>query len=165
MDDRAFDDFYQATRHRVVAFLYAITGDRADAQDVAQDAYERAWQRWAALSAYDDPEAWVRQVGYRLAISRWRKARNRITAHGRHGPDPHADPPSENTVMVIAALRGLPEDLRLVVAMHHLLDLPVATVARQTGTPVNTVKARLVRARKLMAERIGPRHTEEARNA
>ena len=61
-----FEEFYQATRHRLVTFLYAMSGDRADAQDAAQEAYVRAWQRWSSISAYDDPEAWLRTVGYRL---------------------------------------------------------------------------------------------------
>ncbi|HLL67711.1 MAG TPA: SigE family RNA polymerase sigma factor [Micromonosporaceae bacterium] len=165
MDERGFDEFYQSTRHRVVAFLYAICGDRADAQDIAQEAYQRAWQRWSTLCAYDDPEAWVRKVGYRLSLSRWRQTRNRLTSHRRHGPSSWAEPPSENTVAVVAALRKLPPDLRLVTTLHHLLDLPVAEVAHQTGTPVNTVKARLVRARKMLADLLSTEFSEELRHA
>jgi predicted RNA polymerase sigma factor len=67
MSDLGFEDFYESTRHRVVAFLYAIVGDRAEAQDVAQEAYARAWQRWNRVSSYGDPEAWVRVVGCRIA--------------------------------------------------------------------------------------------------
>ncbi|GAA4471480.1 sigma-70 family RNA polymerase sigma factor [Phytohabitans houttuyneae] len=150
-----FEDFYLGTRHRVVTFLYAMGGDRAEAQDAAQEAFLRAWQRWSTVARYDDPEAWVRTVGYRLCVNRWRKVRNRMVAYQRHGPQPPAPPPSEDTVALVDALRRLPEPERLAIALHHLLDLPVAEVAAQTGAPVNTVKSRLARGRRTLATLLG----------
>jgi RNA polymerase sigma-70 factor (ECF subfamily) len=161
-----FEEFYESTRHRVVAFLYAITGDRAEAQDAAQEAYARAWQRWNRLASYEDPEAWVRMVGYRLVVNAWQRARNRLLAHRRHGAavGQHQGDP-EDTLTVQAALRQLPPDQRLVVVLHHLLDLSVADIAHQTGIPVNTVKTRLIRGRRRMATLIGAELAEGATNA
>jgi DNA-directed RNA polymerase specialized sigma24 family protein len=119
-DDDGFEEFYRATRQRVMTFLYAMCGDRAEAQDAAQEAYVRAWQRWPVIAGYDDPEAWVRTVGYRLCASRWRKARNALVAHRRHGAGPPGEPPSENTVALVRALRQLPAADREVVVLHHL---------------------------------------------
>lgn len=93
MEQEAFDEFYSATRRRVVTFLYAVGGDLPDAHDVAQEAYARAWQRWRTVGGYADPEAWVRKVGYRLLINRWRKTRNRLAAYRRLPPEPHIEPP------------------------------------------------------------------------
>jgi RNA polymerase sigma-70 factor (ECF subfamily) len=160
-----FEEFYEGTRHRVVTFLYAVTGDRSEAQDVAQEAYARAWQRWANVSTYDDPEAWVRMVGYRLALKVWRKARNRFRAYRRHGPERDVRPPDETSVAVRAALRELPDDQRLVVTLHYLLDLPVADIARQTGVPLNTVKTRLSRGRQRLARLMNHDLAEEATSA
>lgn len=89
-----FDEFYAATAQRLVRQLYALTGDLGDAQDIAQEAYARAWQRWARVSKYEAPEAWVRTVGLRLAVSRWRNAQNAAVAWRRHGPP--ADQPGMN---------------------------------------------------------------------
>lgn len=160
-----FDEFYQATRHRLVTFLYAMSGDRAEAQDAAQETYVRAWQRWSDISTYDDPEAWLRTVGYRLCVNRWRKARNRMTAYRRHGPPPAVPPPREDTVALVAALKRLPFRERQAITLHHLLDLPVAEVAVQTGVPVNTVKTRLVRGRRTLAGLLGDEPTEEYAHA
>ncbi|RSM63969.1 SigE family RNA polymerase sigma factor [Actinoplanes sp. ATCC 53533] len=146
-----FEEFYTGTRHRLIMYLYAMTGDRAEAQDAAQEAYVRAWQRWSTVSSYDNPEAWVRTVGQRLCLNHWRKARNRIGAYLRHGTGPDADPPSENTVALISALKQLSVAERQAVAMHHLMDLSVAEVAAQTGVPVNTIKTRLARGRRALA--------------
>jgi RNA polymerase sigma-70 factor (ECF subfamily) len=146
-----FEDFYQGTRHRVATFLYALTGDRGEAQDAAQEAYARAWQNWSRVGSYEDPEAWVRMVGYRLAMNVWRKAANRFRAYRRHGTAHDVDPPGETTLMVRAALRDLPHEQRLVVVLHYVLDLPVAEISRQTGVPANTVKTRLARGRRRLA--------------
>jgi RNA polymerase sigma-70 factor (sigma-E family) len=153
--DDGFEDFYHGSRQRVVTFLYAMCGDRADAQDAAQEAYVRAWQRWSTVRTYDDPEAWVRKVGYRLCLNRWRKARNRIGAYRRHGAAAVVEPPSVDGVALVAALRKVPVSDREAVVLHHLLDLSVADVAAQTGVPVNTIKTRLVRGRRTLAALLG----------
>jgi RNA polymerase sigma-70 factor (ECF subfamily) len=150
-----FEEFYVGTRHRVVTFLYAMGGDLTEAQDAAQEAYARAWQRWHVVGEYADPEAWVRLVGYRLLVNRWRKARSRADAHLRHGPQRPAPAPGEDTVLLVRALRGLPERQRVAIALHHLLDLPVEEVARQLGISVNTVKAQLARGRRALAVYLG----------
>ncbi|QGN46255.1 SigE family RNA polymerase sigma factor [Micromonospora sp. WMMC415] len=163
--DEGFEEFYRSTRHRVVTVLYALGGDLSEAQDAAQEAYVRAWQRWSTISAYDDAEAWVRTVGHRLLINRWRKIRNGLSAYRRHGPDPATGPPSENTVALVTALRRLPAEQRQAIVLHHLADLSVADIAVQTGTPTGTVKARLARGRKTLATLLGTSFPEEVSHA
>jgi len=160
-----FEEFYQGSRHRVVTFLYALTSDRGEAQDVAQEAYARAWQNWSRVASYEDPEAWVRMVAYRLAMNVWRKATNRFRAYRRHGTGPDVEPPGETTLVVRAALRDLPEHERLVVVMHYVLDLPVAEISRQTGLPANTVKTRLARGRRRLASLMNIDLAEEGTRA
>jgi RNA polymerase sigma-70 factor (sigma-E family) len=160
-----FEEFYTGTRHRLITYLYAMTGDRAEAQDAAQEAYVRAWQRWSTVSGYDNPEAWVRTVAYRLCLNHWRKAKNRIVAYLRHGSDPDAEPPSEDTVALITALRQLSVAERQAVTMHHLMDLSVAEVAAQTGVPVNTIKTRLARGRRALASLLDEDAPEEYAHA
>jgi RNA polymerase sigma-70 factor (sigma-E family) len=164
-DVLGFEEFYEATRQRVGAFLYAIGGDLTEAQDAAQEAYTRAWERWNRVGSYDDPEAWVRMVGYRIMINAWQRARHRLLAHRRLGRPVPYEPAPETALTVHAALRALPPDQRLVVVLHYLLDLPVTEIARQTDVPVNTVKSRLSRGRSRLATMIGSDLPEEAANA
>lgn len=161
----SFDEFYRATRRRLVAFLYALSSDLADAHDVAQEAYTRAWQRWHTVGAYGDPEAWVRTVAYRLQLNRWRKARNRLVAYRRRGADPPVAPPSDDTLAVVRALRQLPSDQRLAIVLFHLLDLPVSEVADETGASISAVKARLARGRNNLSKLLDSRLPEEANHA
>jgi DNA-directed RNA polymerase specialized sigma24 family protein len=147
----SFDEFYRDTRERLLAYLYAAGGELAEAQDAAQEAYARAWQRWSSVSAMADPEAWVRTVGWRVLANRWRALRGRASAYRRHGVVPPLPGPSEDTVLLVTALRRLPEAQRLAIVLHHVLGLPVASVAVETGVPVGTVKARLARGRQALA--------------
>ncbi len=152
MSDTAdFDAFYRGARQRVLGFVYVLTGDLAEAQDAVQEAFIRAWQRWSAIREYERPEAWVRMVACRIATSRWRSMRSRLNAHRRHGVAAPVAVPGTETVEVVAALRQLPDEQRVAIALYYLVGLPVIEVARETGAPVGTVKARLARGRKALA--------------
>ncbi len=149
--ERGFDEFYAATAPATVRALHAMTGDLAEAQDVVQEAYARAWQRWSALARYDAPEAWVRTVAWRLAVSRARRARVGLGKLRRLGPAPDAPALDPDRVALVRALRAVPEAQRRAVVLHHVLGLSVAEVAAEVGAPEGTVKARLSRGRAALA--------------
>ena len=151
-DTEGFDAFYGASRRRVLHQMYAMTSNLADAQELTQEAYARTWQRWSSVSTYEDPEAWVRTVAWRLAASRWRKAKTGVAAMLRHGPPPHAPEPSVDNVALVTALRLIPEAQRRAIVLHHLGGLSVAEVAHEVGAPEGTVKARLSRGRAALAQ-------------
>ncbi|HEY0696819.1 MAG TPA: SigE family RNA polymerase sigma factor [Micromonospora sp.] len=151
-DVDGFDDFYRGSRHRLLGYVYLISGDLGEAQDAVQEAYVRAWQRWPTVSGYADPESWVRVVAARIVVSRWRSLRSRARAYLRHGPPPDTPEISTDTLAIVEALRQLPEPQRVAIVLHHLLELPVTDVAQETGAPVGTVKARLTRGRAALAD-------------
>lgn len=159
-DSADFDAFYTTAVRRVVLFLYAACGDRAEAQDIAQEAFARAWQHWPKVTRYDDPEAWVRKVAWRLLVNRWRGLRRRLTALARLGPPPAAATgPSPDRVAVLDALAHLPQPQRRVIALHYLLDMSVQDIADSTGSPPGTVKAQLSRARTTLAGLLDDKET------
>jgi RNA polymerase sigma-70 factor, ECF subfamily len=153
MDEQAFDEFYAASFRRVTGQLYAMIGDRDEAQECVQEAFVRAWAHLRQLDRAENPEAWVRTTAYRLAVSRWRR-----TQRGRRPADRalSADAPTtraadEDHVALVAALRQLPEAQRRSLVLHHIVDLPVHEVAREVGVPEGTIKARLSRGRAALA--------------
>ena len=164
-DSEGFDEFYRGSRQRMLGFVYVLTGDLAEAQDAVQEAYIKAWQRWSTVRGYDDPESWVRVVASRIAVSRWRSLRSRARAYLRHGAEESMPAPSTDTVEVVAALRRLPEEQRVALALYYLLGMPVAEVARETEAPVGTVKARLSRGRAALAELLAVVDLEEPADA
>jgi RNA polymerase sigma-70 factor (ECF subfamily) len=142
-----FTAFYDATWGRTLACAYAVTGDLGAAEEVAQEAYTRAWPRWSRLAAYDDLGAWVRQVATRQAISRWRRSRTALRHLARSRPPEPVAPPDENSVALVRALRELPEAQRRALVLHHLAGFSVADIAALERRPEGTVKARLSRGR------------------
>lgn len=147
-----FDAFYASGVESLVRQLYALTGDLGDARDVAQEAYARAWQRWSKVSTYDQPQAWVRTVAFRLAISHWRKKRSSREAWERHGADGHAPDVSPDLVVLVEALRRLPVEQRRVLVLHHMADRSVEDIAAEMERPVGTVKSWLSRGRSALAD-------------
>ena len=153
MDDAEFDAFYAAATGRLIGQLYLLTGSLAEAEDCVQEAFARAWTRRRQLDDAVDPVAWVRTVAWRLAVSRWRRARNAGRAwHAREGHGVDAVPgPSPERLVLEDALRRLPRAQRECVVLHHVCDLTVEQISAVTGAPSGTVKARLVRGRTQLA--------------
>lgn len=148
-----FDLLYQSRYPDVVATVHALVGELGEAQELAQEAFCRAWQRWPRLVAYDDPAAWVRRVAVNLAMSRWRRLA--VAAKHLRRERPATVPPLDpDHVALVAALRTLPADQRRAVVLHHLVDLPLAEVAHELGVPVGTVKSWLHRGRAALAAQL-----------
>jgi RNA polymerase sigma-70 factor (sigma-E family) len=141
-----FDAFYHAHFGSTVVMTFGLTADRSEAQDIAQEAFCRAWQRWSVISAYDNPLSWVRRVATNLALSRWRKLKVAANHLVHHRPE---DAPEliPDRIDLIAALRDLPVVQRKAVVLHYLLDLPVQVVAEELEVSVGTVKSWLHRGR------------------
>ena len=155
-DSRGFDEFYRDTAGRMVRYGYALTGDLAEAQDVVQEAYTRAWRHWRAVAVHPAPEAWVRLAVARLAADRWRRIAGWRAALSRTGRPEAAPPPNEDAVLLTAALRRLPLPLRQALALHYLGDLSVAEIAAETGAPIGTVTSWLSRGRSELAAILAP---------
>jgi RNA polymerase sigma-70 factor (ECF subfamily) len=146
-----FDAFFHATNRRLLHQLYAMTANLADAQECLQEAYARAWQHWHQVQGMTDPEGWVRTVAWRIVANRWRKSRNGQAAQRRHGPQEPFEEPSPDSVVLVAALRRINPEQRRAIVLHHLAGLSVEEIARETGAPTGTVKARLTRGRAALA--------------
>lgn len=140
-------ELYAASYARLVGVLTVVTGSRADAEEVVQEAFARLLTRWGRVRDYDDPEAWVRKVAFRLSMSRWRRATTAARTLARLGPAPHAEPPGDARLDAERLLDGLPRAFREVLVLHHALGLPLERIADELGIPVGTVKSRLSRAR------------------
>jgi RNA polymerase sigma-70 factor (ECF subfamily) len=146
--DEAFDRFYAETFGALAGYAWSLTGERATAEDLAQEAMARVYARWFVLR---EPQPYAFRIVTNLARDRWR--------HGRHERaalrDLLADdaPPADRSVL--DAVERLPAQLRDVVLLYYYADLPVDEVARAVRRPVGTVKRRLHEARAHLADSLG----------
>lgn len=151
-----FDAFARRERRPLVAFAWSLTGDRGVAEDLAQEALEAAWQRWADVGGYERPGAWARRVVANRAAGRGRRAGRERRAYGRWlGGRAEVVEPDMPDGRFWAEVRKLPERQAHAVALFYLEDLPVADIAEVLGCAEGTVKAHLHRGRLRLAHALG----------
>jgi RNA polymerase sigma-70 factor (ECF subfamily) len=156
MAEQALGELYQACYRRLVAQLFAFTGDLTEAQDVVQEAFARALARSRGLSDVESPEAWLRTVAINVIRRRWRRRKLLDTILLRDRPTTRVvEPgPEPENADLRAALALIPRQYREVIVLHYLADLPVEEVAQVLEIPVGTVKSRLSRGRAALAEEL-----------
>lgn len=148
-----FGAHFEAHYQRLVAQLYAITLNPAEAHDVVREAYSRAWRRWADIGASADPTAWVRRVAVRSTMRSWRRTVARI-APGR-GRRALVDGGEPRTRTMLLALGTLNDPERRAVVLVDMAGVPVVEVAALEQVPPGTVAARLSRARRVVGDALG----------
>jgi RNA polymerase sigma-70 factor (ECF subfamily) len=149
--EQGFEAFFREEHRKLVALGAAMTGSLEMGQDLAQDAFARAYQQWSKISEYDRAGAWVRRVLINLAIDANRRRGRERSALGRLSrgemliaDDPHSDE-------WWRAVRALPDRQRAAVTLYYLEDLSVAQVAAVLQVAEGTVKASLAKARLTLA--------------
>jgi RNA polymerase sigma-70 factor (ECF subfamily) len=144
---------------RIFALGLALTGNRHDAEDVAQDTFIRAYR---ALVTYP-PErvrdlkqkAWLHRIAVNVVRNRVRGVRPRLVELNGSEPD-HGVGPEENVLRkaeiddVASRVACLPARYREAVVLRHVQELSYAEVAAALGQPVGTVKANVHRGLKLL---------------
>jgi len=152
-DEHEFDALYRRISPRIMGQAYAITGNRASAEDLVQEAFGRAWLRWSRVRRLENPEAWVRRVMLNQAISSWRKRSRPELSEPvlRAGDEPDLD-----AVWVAKALRSLPPNQCRAVVLHDAAGLTVPEIARELHVPAGTVKSWISRGRAALSVLLRP---------
>lgn len=145
-----YDDRFSELSLLSYQVAFRLTGDRAESEDVAQEALTRAYLKWHRVSGY--AEAWVVRVSTNLVIGGWRRVGSR-RAHAAPPEIAAADPDAAERLALVAALRGLPRRQREVAVLRYLGDLSVERTAAALGLSESAVKAHA--ARSLVALRRG----------
>ena len=143
--EEAFDRFYAETFGLLASYAWSLVGERATAEDLAQEAMARVYARWFVLR---EPQPYAFRIVTNLARDRWRRSKHEQAAL-RDLLAADAAPADRS---VLDAVERLPEHLRDVVLLHYYADLPVDDVARALRRPAGTVKRRLHEARAHLAE-------------
>jgi RNA polymerase sigma-70 factor, ECF subfamily len=163
-DRAAFDVLVRRHQRTVYTVCYRFTGDHADASDLAQDAFVRAYRGLARFKGDAAFSTWLYRIAVNVCLSR---AAVKTPALDPIEPlelaDLAGDRPddplqrAEDAARVKAAIARLPEKQRMTVILRVYHDLPHDAIARTLGSTVGTVKANFFHAlqnlRKLLAER------------
>lgn len=133
---------------RFVGALGLYLGDRAVAEEVAQEALLRACQRWERVSKLDSPGGWTWHVARNLATSHLRRRRSERTATARAAANQPGGVVAEddNGEDVRAAVAALPDRQKTALVLRYYLDLSVDETARRMGVTPDAVRSLTKRA-------------------
>lgn len=159
---RDFDARLQDSSRLAFRVAYSVLRCRQDAEDVAQEAFLRAHRCFNAIRDRERFRAWIVRTTFRLALDQVRGAKRRTRREDVVARDATLEAASteegilrdELRAQVADAVAALPEKLRLVVVLVAIEEQDLASVARLLELPIGTVKTRLHRARKELAERL-----------
>jgi RNA polymerase sigma-70 factor (ECF subfamily) len=161
MRQQNFDRLYAEHAAPLLAFLDYRTGDRALAEDLLADTFERvlrARQRFDPRRGSE--KAWLYTIALNLLrdhtrrVASGERALEQVAAgtHG-HATAGHVEP-IEQRDAVRRALRGLSPEEREVVALRYGADLSLVEIAKITGLKLSTVEGRIYRALRKLKERL-----------
>lgn len=165
-DDTAdFERRLRESQRVVYQVAYSVLGNAADAEEVTQDVFLRAYRKLSSLREPEKFRAWVARMSWRLALNRQRaaaRARRRDTAWLESSTAP---PSSVESVAAEREFRArlrteidrLPEKLRAALLLSAVEGLDTRSVAAILEIPEGTVRSRLHLARKhLLRRRVSP---------
>jgi RNA polymerase sigma-70 factor (sigma-E family) len=136
-----FREFFAQHYERLCRLGFLLSGDPAQAEELAQDALVRTWRRWRLVGKPDNPETYARKV----LINRHRSLLRRTLVEARYlyrdrPNEESGDEHREDAIVLWAATRRLPLRQQAVLVLRYHEDLSEAEIARVLGIPAGTVK-------------------------
>ncbi len=171
-DRRAFDLLVVKYQHRILSLVGRFVSDHAEAQDVTQESFIKAYR---ALPNFRGDSAFYTWL-YRIAVN---TAKNHLVSRGRKTPTHDIDPEDaeffgDYTPMkdietpdallqrdqlqkvVFDAIADLPEDLRMAITLREMDGLSYEEIAEVMSCPIGTVRSRIFRAREAIDKKMQP---------
>lgn len=156
----------------VYNFLLRLTGNEADADDLVQDTFVRAYRKLDTYTVGSNARAWLFTIAHNLFINAWRK-KNRRNETEMDERIAYQQVDESNALVafddlrkegvleqnfsdaVVAALAQLNENQRSIIIMADLYDYSEKEISKAMGVTLNTIKSRTRRARLKMIDLLG----------
>jgi RNA polymerase sigma factor (sigma-70 family) len=150
--DDSFVSFFEAEYDGLYRTLLLLVDIRSEADELAQEAMVRVYERWDRVREMDSPAGYAFTVAFNLNRKRLRHLLRR-----RHGFQPEREPPAPTDVIdarrdVRTALLSLPIPLREAIVLTEWLDLSTEEAGRVLGIRAVSVRGRVHRARQLLRD-------------
>jgi len=157
----AFGELVRRYQTAVFNVCYRLMGERREAEDMAQEAFVRAYARLASFDPERPFSPWMRRVAANMCLNRLSSlpAPPAEVDEEREPDDAGRRPEAlledaQRQEVLRAALASLPAHYRAVLELRHYQELSYDEIARELRLPLSDVKSHLFRARKLLAEKL-----------
>lgn len=155
-----FSERIAENQRRVFQIALSILGNSADAEDMAQEAFLRAYQKFDSLREAGKFRFWINRIVFRLALNRKRGYRRHLARDSAwHSAETVAAvdgaKEAEKQIMLVRLRREielLPDKLRSVLLLSLVEEMDAGDVGAVLGIPAGTVRSRLHAARKILLE-------------
>ena len=171
-DKRAFDELVLKYQHKLVKLISRYVHDHAEALDVSQEAFIKAYRALPRFRGDSSFYTWL----YRIGIN---TAKNHLVSQGRRPPDSDIDAQDAERYdiesrlkdqespealaqrdqvqeTVVSAIEDLPDDLRTAITLREFDGLTYEEIAEAMDCPIGTVRSRIFRARESIDKRLRP---------
>jgi len=171
-DKAAFDILVQKYQHKVINLIGRFVSDQAECQDIAQDAFVKAYRAIGSFRGDSQFYTWLYRIAANTAknylASRARKSPSYAVDvedaehfEGESGLKEYADPESmllteEIKATVFSAIEKLPEDLKSAITLREIDGLSYEEIAQVMDCPIGTVRSRIFRARDVIDKELRP---------
>lgn len=170
-DNEAFNELIRRFEKQVYNLAYRLTGNHDDAEDVASEAFVRAYSAIRRFRGASAISTWL----YRIVTNVYLDERKRRTAHPQSSLEEYLDVPdgqvkrqiedsspgpeqiaelAERSSVLQAAINSLPDFQKTMIVLFHIQELPYEEIAQILNMPVGTVKSRLNRARRALRDKL-----------
>jgi RNA polymerase sigma-70 factor, ECF subfamily len=172
-DTTQFEEFMSAYQDMVYATAYRLLGNPVEAQDIAQEAFVRAWNHFPDLVGSPTAGGWLKTVTRNLCLNHLERYRARwkfftdLTREDDEGSERELEFAAPDTLdqtlltadqreIIEEALEKLPKDQRVALVLYHFEDLDYAEIAARLKVSLGKVKTDIHRARLTLLKKLQP---------
>jgi len=156
-DSRAFEKLYRMHIDKVYGLCLRMTGNVAEAEDCAQEAFIQAWNKLSKFRGESAFATWLHRIAVNAVLGRMRKSKreqDRIQVAAEISPGPASIGDSGNLRDLSDAVDRLPEGARHVFILSGVYGYSHEEASNMLGIAVGTSKAQLHRARRLLSQQL-----------
>ena len=164
-DVASFEAIYQENSGRVYALCLRLTANPAEARDLTQDTFVRAWKALPEFRGDASITTWLHRIAVNAMLMQRRSTRRRLSrvslAEDDHDDESATLQGAAAPVDVLSAIdleravAALPPGVRRAFVLHDVEGYSHEEIARMTGLAAGTLRAQLHRARQLLIRRLG----------
>jgi RNA polymerase sigma factor (sigma-70 family) len=138
---RSFEAFYEAEARTLFRRLWLVTGNRAEAEELMQDAFLSVWQRWDRVGAMDDPVGYLYRTAMNLFRKRYRRAMLAVRRTARLAPSTDDFSEADDRHVVQHVLSTLPPRQRAALVLTELLGFTSKEAGDALGVTDATIRS------------------------
>ena len=138
---RTFETFYQAEARRFHGALRLLTRDRAEAEDLMQDAFLKVWERWGHVRSLDDPRGYLYRTAMNLFRKRYRRAMLQVRRTVGLAPSNDDFSDADDRQVVRHVLATLPPRQRAALVLTEMLGLTSKEAGDALGVTDATIRS------------------------